>query len=86
MKALTLRKLPPDVVRMIERRARAQGVSLTRAAVQLLEEATGSRPEKPRPTLHHDLEALAGAWTAAAAAAFDAALARQRALDPELWK
>lgn len=86
MKALTLRKLPPDLVRMIERRARAQGVSLTRAVVQLLEEGVGSRREKPRASLHHDLDALAGAWTAEEAAAFDAALARQRAIDPELWK
>lgn len=86
MKALTLRDLPPHVARMIERRAREQGVSLTRAVIQLLEERIGEQRARRRAQVHHDLDSLAGSWTEEEAAAFDEALAKQRPIDPELWK
>lgn len=86
MKTVTLRKLPPDLARMIEQRAREEGLSLTRTIIQLLQESAGQRAEKGRASLHHDLDALAGSWTGEDAATFDEALARQRAVDPELWK
>lgn len=36
--------------------------------------------------LHHDLDHLAGTWSDEEAAEFDAALAEQRKIDPELWE
>jgi len=36
--------------------------------------------------LHHDLDHLAGTWSDEEAAEFDAALAEQRKIDPELWR
>jgi len=50
----------------------------------MLEEAAGQRATTGRE-LHHDLDHLAGTWTDEEAASFDAALAEQRRVDPELW-
>lgn len=84
MKALTLRKLRPELARAIERKAHESGSSLSGAVVTLLEEATGLL--KRRKTVHHDFDRFAGSWTAEQAREFDRALAGQRAIDKELWK
>ena len=84
MKALTLRHLRPELARAIERKAHEAGTSLSGAVIGLLEQATGLA-KKPRAS-HHDLDHLAGAWTAEQARVFGKALARQRSIDPEIWK
>lgn len=86
VKIVTLRKLPPDVVKVIQRRARERGTSITRAVVSLLEDAAGIRRTKRGPLLHDDLDSLAGSWTKEEATAFERALSEQRRIDPELWK
>jgi len=40
---------------------------------------------KTRQRLYNDLDALAGSWSKREAAAFDRALAEQRAIDRDLW-
>lgn len=80
MKAITLRNLPEQVARIIQQRAAAEGISLNRAVIKVLEERLRSEP------LHHDLDDLAGSWSDAEARAFDQALSEQRAIDPELWQ
>ena len=84
MKALTLRHLRPELARTIERKAHEAGTSLSGAVIGLLEQATGLA-KKPRAS-HHDLDHLAGTWTAEQARVFGKALARQRSIDPEIWK
>lgn len=84
MKALTLRHLTPELTRAIERKAHEAGTSLSRAVVALLEQATGL--SKKRRGKHTDLDHLFGTWSAEEAKAFNKALARQRRIDPELWK
>lgn len=37
-------------------------------------------------TVHHDLDALAGAWSKEEAANFEAVLREQRSIDPDVWK
>ena len=85
MKAVTLRKLPPELVRVIRQKAAEKGTSVNKAVISLLEERVGTGKKKAKP-LHHDLDALAGTWTKKEAAAFEKALARQRAIDPDLWR
>lgn len=85
MKAVTLRNLPPKVAQTIRQRARDKRVSVNKAVIGLLEEQAGVGGKKPTPQ-YHDLDALAGSWTKAEATAFDKALARQRTIDPALWK
>ena len=83
MKALTLRRLRPELAQAIEREAREAGTSLSGAVVALLERATGLL--KPRRAVHHDFDRYAGSWTAKQARAFDKALTRGRTIDKELW-
>lgn len=85
MKAITLRNLPPDLDKAIRQRARGKRMSVNKAVISLLEEHLG--PDKPKqPVVHHDLDSLCGSWTEDAAAEFDKSLARQRTIDPDLWK
>ncbi|MDE2179480.1 MAG: hypothetical protein KGJ40_01335 [candidate division NC10 bacterium] len=86
MKAITLRNLPPELTRIIRQKADKQHASINRVVIGLLENSVGVRGKKGEMTLYHDLDALAGTWTREEAAAFNRALTRQRAIDPELWR
>ena len=87
MKPITLRQLPDALARLIRRKAETEGLSLNRAVIAVLEERLGGAPARAHAeTHHHELDALAGAWSDAEARTFDRALAAQRAIDPELWK
>ncbi len=86
MKAVTLRNLPPELARIIHRKATENRTSINRAVIGLLEEGAGIRKKKGVEAPHHDLDALAGSWTKNEAAAFERALKRQGVIDPELWK
>ena len=85
MNAITVRNLPPAVAKAVRERARAQKLSLNKAIVSLLEEATGAGTAKKR-IAHHDLDRFFGTWTKEEADAFDEALREQRQIDPEMWK
>jgi hypothetical protein len=85
VKTITLRRIPRDLARFIEKRARASGQSLARTVIELCAEGAGLRkPEEP--VLHHDLDALAGTWTEEEASVFETALREQRKIDAEPWK
>jgi len=89
MKVVTLRKIPPNLARVIRRRAEEEHTSASRTVIKLLEEGAGVGSQKTNKKglgLHHDLDALAGAWTVSEADAFDQALSQQRQIDPDLWK
>ncbi|MBI2360807.1 MAG: hypothetical protein HYV04_18200 [Deltaproteobacteria bacterium] len=87
MKAITLRNLPPEVVKIVRKKARKKGTSINKAVISLLEESTGtSRKKQEKKTLYHDLDALAGSWTREEALEFEKALAAQRTIEPDLWK
>lgn len=84
MKAITLRNIPPGLVRLIQRRAREQRTSINRAVIEILEERSGKGRQK-RETRYHDLDPLAGSWSKEEAAAFDRELRRLRLVDADLW-
>lgn len=86
MKLVTLRNLPPELARIIRRKANEKRTSINKAVISLLEESVGIQGKKAEKSLYHDLDALAGSWTEEEALAFEKALARQRAIDPDLWK
>jgi hypothetical protein len=83
MTAITLRNIPPKLQEIIRKRACAYGLSLNKTVLRMLEEASGQGTKSRE--LHHDLDHLAGTWSDEEAAAFEAALAEQRSVDPELW-
>jgi len=83
VKAITLRKIPDDVARLIQREAEESGLSLNKTVVRLLRERV--ELEIGGRTVFHDLDHLAGSWSPEEAADFDKALAETRRIDPELW-
>lgn len=85
-KPITVRNLPPGVERAIRQRAARDGVSLNRAVVTCLEEATGEHRAKNRPSVNHDFDKYAGRWSKKEADRFDASLQEQRRIDPKDWK
>jgi DNA-binding ferritin-like protein (Dps family) len=85
MGAITVRNLPPEVARAIRAKAKRERLSINKAVVKLLEEATGAA--KPsRPVLHHDLDRFAGRWSQEEYDQFMESLREQRAIEPEMWK
>ena len=85
MKALTLRNLPPNLDRVIRQRAKQREISLNKAVISFLEEHPDLQEHKSVRE-YHDLDVLAGAWSKKEADAFDARLAEQRTIEPDLWK
>ena len=85
MKAITLRNLPPNLDKAIRKRARAKRMSVNTAVIRLLEEHL-TPDETKQAELHHDLDDLSGSWTADVADAFEEALAKQRAINLDMWK
>lgn len=87
MKQITLRDIPDDVKKTVQREAERKGLSLNKAFISILERAvSGKAPEKKRQTIYHDLDHLAGLWSREEAASFDKTLKAQRKVDAELWK
>ena len=86
MKAITLRNIPPELQDRLLEEASESHSSLNKTVLRLLEKATGTTPAKPSKARFHDLDHLAGTWTAEEAAQFEKALAEQRTIDPELWE
>lgn len=85
MKAITLRNLPPELSRYLEDEAAATDSSLNKTVIRLLLLATGLGERSRAKTRFHDLDDLAGTWTEEEARDFDACLAEQRRIDPEVW-
>jgi hypothetical protein len=85
MNAITVRNLPAAVAKAVREKARKEKLSLNKAIVRLLEEATGVARRKER-VVHHDLDHLAGTWSEEEYQQFMAAVREQRQIDPEMWK
>ena len=86
MKTVTVRQIPPALARVIDSRARRARSSVNKAVLGLLEEAAGLVERKTGPVRHHELDALAGAWSREEAGEFDRTLRAQRPVDPDLWR
>jgi hypothetical protein len=85
MKAITLRNIPPDVARAVQRRASQEGQSLNKAVLELVAEGAGLKMTRHRPG-NHDFDEFVGRWSKREADAFDRHLRKLRKIDPELWK
>ena len=85
MKAITLRNIPPDVARAVERRASREGQSLNKAVLELVAEGAGLK-NRARRVRHTDLDSLFGKWSKEQADEFDNQLCELRTVDSEVWK
>jgi hypothetical protein len=84
LRTITIRNLPVELRERLEAEANREGVSLAQTVIRLL--ATGLNRSPNRRARHHDLDELAGTWSAEEAAEFDEALAAQRRIDPDVWR
>ncbi len=72
------------MAKAVRDKARRENLSLNRAVIRLLEEATGEK--RDTRAAHHDLDHLAGRWSEEEYQQLMAALAEQRQVDPGMWK
>jgi hypothetical protein len=73
----------------LEQEARRRGVDVSTVARDVLRRAvppSDAQGASPVPTLHHDLDHLAGTWSDADARAFEAAVEGFGRIDREIWK
>ncbi len=76
---LTIRGVPDDVARRLDRISRDKAESLNRVVVRILTESVGVDARRARLARYVT-------WTEDDASTFDAALASQRGIDAELWR
>ena len=79
MRQLTIRNVPDEVGKRLDRLSRDRGESLNTVMLSILTDSVGVDARRTR------LERYA-TWTEDDAAAFDAALAGQRTIDVDLWR
>lgn len=78
-KQITIRGPSPALTRSLRALGKARGESVNTTILRLLEDALGVDARRER------LQKMAD-WTEDEAREFDAALAAQREVDPELWR
>jgi hypothetical protein len=82
---MTLRGIDETMAQALKEMARNQGISLNALALRLIREAAGI-DKKKRTLLHHDLDKLAGTWSAEDEITFQTATRSLEAVDEEMWK
>ncbi len=85
MKQLTVRSVDESLHVALKREARQRGMSVNRYVVQVLTEAAGLGTNQMLPQEYHDLDHLAGTWTAGRAGEFARLFDEQRQVDEGLW-
>jgi len=85
MKAITLRNIPPEILKAIRAKAREKRISMNRAVLELLQERLGT-PGSSRRRVYTDLDEFFGTWTQAEGDEFNKALEDQRRIHPEDWR
>jgi plasmid stability protein len=84
--SVTLDNLDADIVDRLHIEASRRGVEVGVVIRQMIRD--GLRPEAVPSAVqtHHDLDSLAGTWTAEEAETFLSATANLREFDEDLWK
>ena len=86
MANLSVRGVGEKSLQRLKQTAKRRGVSVNRLITDILNSETGLTPAAKLPAMFHDLDKLAGTWSAAEARAFDEAIASFRQIDEEHWR
>jgi hypothetical protein len=87
LKQITIRGIPEEVERVIQKEAQKKGLSINKSLLLLLEKAVGSKKnDKKKKSLYHDLDRFFGIWTKEEAETFEKNLDLQREIDEEIWR
>lgn len=85
MANLSLRGLDEEIKERLTSEARQRSMSVNALLLELIRRSVGLGGDNDRPCFH-DLDELAGTWSADDAADFSAATAMFSAVDDDLWK
>ncbi len=77
---ISLRNLPAEVEKAILETSHREGISLNKATIRLLQASLS------KPARNSDFEEFYGTWSSVESAAFDAALAEMRQVNPADWE
>lgn len=86
MANLCVRGVAEKSLQRLKQNARRQGVSVNRLITGMLNSDTDFAPAAKPLAVHHDLDRLAGTWSAAEASAFDKTTASFGQIDKDLWR
>jgi hypothetical protein len=86
MTVLSIHGLDDQAIAVLKQRAARENATVDMLVVRLIEQGLGLRPNGSLPKRHHDLDALAGSWTADDMQAFDRATAPFSSVDSGLWQ
>jgi hypothetical protein len=79
---LTVRNVPVEIARALDKERRHRGTSLNQTVLDLLGQGLGVGSAAGRS---NGLRRLAGTWSEAELAEFEAAVGWMEQVDPELW-
>ncbi len=83
---LVIAELDHDTVEWIQKEAERTGMPVEAVARQLIYRGLAAEREEARQERHHDLDVLAGTWSAEEADEFHRAIADLDQIDPSLWR
>ncbi len=86
MANLSVRGVAEKSLQRMKQTAKRQGVSVNSLITDMLNAETGLAPVAKPFAIHHDLDKLAGTWSASEARAFDKATASFGQIDKGLWR
>lgn len=86
MANLSVRGLDDAVMAALKSRASQDSASVNGLVLRLLREAVGATQPGQAQIEHHDLDDLAGTWSAADERDFQQATQAFSEVDPELWR
>ncbi len=84
--SLTIDNLNPEILTRLNCEAQRRGVDVKVLVKEMIQDRLGPVAESSANQTNHDLDALAGTWSAEEAAGFLAMIADMRQCDEELWK
>lgn len=85
MTTLSIRGLDGQALAELKKRAALEDASVNTLVLKLIDQGLGLQPGKPALRRHNDLDALAGAWSAPEARAFEEATRALDQVDAGLW-
>ena len=83
---LTITQLDHSVTEWIEQEAQSTGMPIEAVARRLIYRGLEVERQQARQQRYHDLDALAGTWSAEEAEEFRHAIAELNQIDPTLWQ
>jgi plasmid stability protein len=86
MNNLSIRGLDDKALAALKQRAAREDASVNTVVLRLIEQGLGLQRAKPALRRHDDLDAMAGSWSKAQAAAFERVTGVFSEVDTALWK